>query len=219
MNMKEYILNQIEVLTLNSSIKKAQKICERFSVTHIPIVENGKFMGCISESDSLTIEDHTSSISKYSYILNFFYANENGSILELMKLFANNESNIMPILDNEKNYIGYYELNDILDLFCSSPFMRHDGVIMIIEKAKNDFSVSEICQIVESNESKILGLHISSETLDTIGATVKINSEDINEVIQTFRRYKYTIISEHEDDIYLQDLIERSDYLQKYLNM
>lgn len=217
--MKEYILNQIEVLTLNSSIKKAQKICERFSVTHIPIVENGKFMGCISESDSLTIEDHTSSISKYSYILNFFYANENGSILELMKLFANNESNIMPILDNEKNYIGYYELNDILDLFCSSPFMRHDGVIMIIEKAKNDFSVSEICQIVESNESKILGLHISSETLDTIGATVKINSEDINEVIQTFRRYKYTIISEHEDDIYLQDLIERSDYLQKYLNM
>lgn len=217
--MKEYILNQIEVLTLNSSIKKAQKICERFSVTHIPIVENGKFMGCISESESLTIEDHTSSISKYSYILNFFYANENGSILELMKLFANNESNIMPILDNEKNYIGYYELNDILDLFCSSPFMRHDGVIMIIEKAKNDFSVSEICQIVESNESKILGLHISSETLDTIGATVKINSEDINEVIQTFRRYKYTIISEHEDDIYLQDLIERSDYLQKYLNM
>lgn len=219
MNMKEYILNQIEVLTLNSSIKKAQKICERFSVTHIPIVENGKFMGCISESDSLTIEDHTSSISKYSYIFNFFYANENGSILELMKLFANNESNIMPILDKEKNYIGYYELNDILDLFCSSPFMRHDGVIMIIEKAKNDFSVSEICQIVESNESKILGLHISSETLDTIGATVKINSEDINEVIQTFRRYKYTIISEHEDDIYLQDLIERADYLQKYLNI
>ena len=217
--MKEYILNQIEVLTLNSSIKKAQKICERFSVTHIPIIENGKFMGCISESDSLTIEDHTSSISKYSYIFNFFYANENGSILELMKLFANNESNIMPILDKEKNYIGYYELNDILDLFCSSPFMRHDGVIMIIEKGKNDFSVSEICQIVESNESKILGLHISSETLDTIGATVKINSKDINEVIQTFRRYKYTIISEHEDDIYLQDLIERSDYLQKYLNM
>ena len=219
MNMKEYILNQIEVLALNSSVKKAQKICERFSITHIPIIENGKFMGCISESDSQTIEDHASSISEYSYVFNFFYANENGSILELMNLFANNESNIMPVLDQEKNYIGYYELNDILDLFCSSPFMRHDGVVMMIEKAKNDFSVSEICQIVESNESKILGLHISSETPETIGATVKINSQDINEVIQTFRRYKYTIVSEHEDDIYLQDLIERSDYLQKYLNM
>ena len=43
--------------------------------------------------------------------------------------------------------------------------------------------------------------------------------EDINEIIQTFRRYNYTVISEHKDDFYLQDLKERSDYLQKYLNM
>ena len=219
MNMKEYILNQIEVLTLNCSIKKAQKICKRFSVTHVPIVDNGKFIGCISESDSLTIEDDTSPISKYSYIFNFFHTNDNGNVLELMKLFSNNDSNIMPVLDKEKNYIGYFELNDILESFCSSPFMRNDGVILMIEKAKNDFSVSEICQIVESNESTILGLHISSEKPDNIEATIKINSENINDVIQTFRSYKYTIISEHEDDIYLQDLIERSDYLQKYLNM
>jgi hypothetical protein len=50
-------------------------------------------------------------------------------------------------------------------------------------------------------------------------ATIKINSEDINEIIQTFRRYNYNVISEHKDDFYLQDLKDRSDYLQKYLDM
>ena len=79
--------------------------------------------------------------------------------------------------------------------------------------------MSEVSQIVESNNENILGLYISNQTSDIIQATVKINSEDINEVIQTFRRYNYNLISEHKDDFYLQDLKDRSDYLQKYLNM
>ncbi|NNK82694.1 MAG: acetoin utilization protein acuB, partial [Flavobacteriaceae bacterium] len=34
-----------------------------------------------------------------------------------------------------------------------------------------------------------------------------------------FRRYSYNIVSGHEDDSFLEDLKERSDYLNKYLNM
>ena len=74
-------------------------------------------------------------------------------------------------------------------------------------------------QIVESNNATILALYISNQTSDAIQVTLKINSEDINEVIQTFRRYNYNLISEHKDDFYLQDLKDRSDYLQKYLDM
>ena len=91
--------------------------------------------------------------------------------------------------------------------------------MIVIEKNKKDFSVSEVSQIVESNNATILALYISNQTSDAIQATVKINSEDINEVIQTFRRYNYNLISEHKDDFYLQDLKDRSDYLQKYLDM
>ena len=79
--------------------------------------------------------------------------------------------------------------------------------------------VSEVSQIVESNNATILALYISNQTSDAIQVTLKINSEDINEVIQTFRRYNYNLISEHKDDFYLQDLKDRSDYLQKYLDM
>ena len=116
-------------------------------------------------------------------------------------------------------YIGYYELQDILDLFCSSPFVSTEGIIIVIEKNNKDFSVSEASQIVEINDGKVLGIYFSSEVSDKKQAIIKISSEDINEIIQTFRRYNYTVISEHEDDFYLQDLKERSDYLQKYLNM
>ncbi len=41
----------------------------------------------------------------------------------------------------------------------------------------------------------------------------------MNEIIQSFRRYDYEIISEHFEDNYINTLKERSDYLDKYLNI
>lgn len=219
MNMKEYILNEIHVLTLKSSVKNAQKLCKNFPITHIPVVDNGRFIGCITESDFQTIEEKDSPISEYTDLIDFFFATDNVTILDLIKLFADNDSNIMPVLSDDKKYLGYFELNDILDLFTSSPFLYNNGVVIVIEKLTKDFSSSEITQIIESNGGKILGFYISSETSDNTQVTVKVSSDDVNEIIQTFRRYNYNIVSQFEDDFYLQDLKNRSDYLQKYLDM
>jgi predicted transcriptional regulator len=217
--MKEYILNDIEVLTQDSLIKKSQDIFKTLPITHIPIVHKGVLVGCISESDSQNIEENSSCISEYPHLIDFFFTDENTQILKLIKLFTNNQTNIMPVLNDKKKYVGYYELNDILEMFSASPFLFNEGVSIVVEKNKKDFSISEVSQIVESNDGKILGLYISSEISDTMQVTIKINSEDINEIIQTFRRYNYNVISEHKDDFYLQDLKDRSDYLQKYLDM
>ena len=216
--MKEYILNDIEVLTPDSLVKKAQDVCKMLPITHIPVVDKGELLGCISESDFQTIEN-SSFISEYPHLIDFFFTDENTQILKLIKLFTDNQTNIMPVLNDKKKYIGYYELNDILEVFSASPFLFNEGVSIVVEKNKKDFSISEVSQIVESNDGKILGLYISSEISDTRQVTIKINSEDINEIIQTFRRYNYNVISEHKDDFYLQDLKDRSDYLQKYLDM
>jgi len=54
---------------------------------------------------------------------------------------------------------------------------------------------------------------------DLAQITLKIGNASLNEVIQTFRRYSYNIISGHEEDSYIESLKERSQYLDKYLNM
>jgi hypothetical protein len=72
---------------------------------------------------------------------------------------------------------------------------------------------------VESNGVKILGFYISERSNGFTQVTLKVASDEINEIMQTFRRYDYKIISNHDNDIYLEDLKNRSDYLQKYLEM
>ena len=125
----------------------------------------------------------------------------------------------MPVLNKKMDYLGYYELSDILDIFSNSPFLHIDGTEIVAEKSKKEFSVSEVSQIIESNNGRLLGFYISHQTPDITQITVKVISEDMNEIIQTFRRYNYNVVSRFEDDFYLQDLRERSNYLQKYLDM
>ena len=219
MNLQEYILREIKELSLSSSVKSVQKVFEAFPITHIPIVDNGYLVGCISESDAQTIEDEESVVSEHSHLVDFFFADEKTTVLELIRLFADYDSNMMPALNKDKQYVGYFDLGDIIDLFTSSPFLHQNGVEIVAEKLKKEYSASEVTQIVESNNGKLLGMYVSQETSDLTQITIKISSEDVNEIIQTFRRYNYNIISQHEDDFYLQDLKDRSDYLQKYLDM
>ena len=79
--------------------------------------------------------------------------------------------------------------------------------------------MSQITQIIESNNGKLLGLFISEADVESVEVTLKITLGAMNEIIQTFRRYNYEIISEHQEDNYINNLKERSDYLDKYLNI
>ena len=88
-----------------------------------------------------------------------------------------------------------------------------------MEKPATDYSMSQITQIVESNNGKLLGVFVSEANAEKVQVTIKITLGGMNEIIQTFRRYNYEIISEHNEDNYLNNLKERSEYLDKYLNI
>jgi len=217
--MNDYILQEIKPLRLKDTIKSAQKVFKNYPITHFPVIEDNKLLGAFAEDDIQTIENIADNLGDYSYLLNPFFANEKATVLELLKIFADNDTNIIPVLDKDNNYIGYYDLRDVLDVFSTSPFMIEESETLIVEKLSDDYSMSEIVQIIEASGGKLLGLYISEKKTDTIQITLKVISDEINEIIQTFRRYDYKIISMHENDIYLEDLKNRSEYLQKYLEM
>jgi hypothetical protein len=139
--------------------------------------------------------------------------------LDVLEVFGKNHTDIVPVLDENNLYLGYYELTDSMRFFNETPFIKESGGIIIVKKALVDYSMSQVSQIVESNNGKLLGLFVSNSDNNTIEITIKVTLGVMNDIIQTFRRYNYEIISEHNDDNYINTLKERSDYLDKYLNI
>jgi len=108
---------------------------------------------------------------------------ENSTLwLNVLKAFAENDSNIMPVLDAENNYLGYYRLNDIISMFNNTPFFCEHGGIIVVEKSNIDFSFSEISQIVESNNAKIFGAFISNTDNELTQITIKTGSSSLTQI-------------------------------------
>jgi Mg/Co/Ni transporter MgtE len=181
-------------------------------------MDNEVYIGSVSAVDAETFEPQKR-ISDYRYSLEGFFVRTTMNWMDVLEVFARSNATIVPILDETNTYVGYYEMTDIIKFLNETPFLKETGGIIIVEKPVADYSMSQITQIVESNNGKLLGVFVSEADAEKVQVTIKTTLGGINEIIQSFRRYNYEIISEHHEDDYLNTLKERSEYLDKYLNI
>jgi hypothetical protein len=98
--------------------------------------------------------------------------------------------------------------------------MLNPGGIIVLQMADSSYSMSEISQIVESNDAKILNMCLRNyEESTQVEITIKLNVFDVVPVIQTFQRYNYTISAVFGEKDDLDELRDRYDALMNYLNI
>jgi signal-transduction protein with cAMP-binding, CBS, and nucleotidyltransferase domain len=218
MHLEHFILNDIAPLSLQDKVKEAQLLFSQLTTSHVIIEDDGNFFGLLSETDALCFEA-TKPISDFSYAIERIFVLESTLWLETLEAFSKNKTNVMPVLNAEGQYLGYYELNDVIGLFRSTPFCAVPGHILVIEKNYVDFSFSEITQVVESNGGEVLGLFRSRLEQGQIQLVLKIGQRELNAVLQGLRQYDYTVKSIHQEDDHLKVLKERAAYLDRYLKI
>jgi len=216
--LSEYINNDFKPFAPADTVGEIQDFFADSTYTHFPLLDNGFYLGCISSVDSETFEAEKN-LQDYRYAFEGFFVRDTMIWLDVLEVFARNNANIVPILDVNNRYIGYYEITDVIKFLNETPFLKETGGIIVVEKPTADYSMSQITQIVESNNGKLLGVFVSEANAEKVQVTIKTTVGSVNEIIQTFRRYNYEIVSEHDEDNYLNNLKERSEYLDKYLNM
>ncbi|MGB5237772.1 MAG: CBS domain-containing protein [Flavobacteriaceae bacterium] len=218
MQILTHIISTLPVFEIHDSLEEVIRFFKYTTYSHVAITEDQMFVGCLAENDLETFESQKQ-IDDYRYQMESFFATKETSWLDVLELCSRNEANLLPVLDKENRVIGYYDLNDIVTVFINTPFFTDPGAILVVSKPENDYSFSEIVQIVESNNTKLLGAFITGNQGAVVEVTIKIGSVNFNEVVQTFRRYNYNILFGNKQDQFLEDLKDRSDYLDKYLNV
>jgi CBS domain-containing protein len=214
----DFLNTNIKALRTTDSVADAQDLFSEYPFSHFPVLEDGIYIGCADAEDT-ELMDIEKTMDDMRYSFDRFFVRDTTIWLDVLEVFAKNETNLVPVLSDENKYLGYYEITDIIKFFDQTPFLKEQGGILVVEKGVTEYSMSEVAQIVESNNGRLLGLFISEAEMHKVQITIKISMGGLSEIIQTFRRYNYDIISEHQEDAYLNTLKDRSDYLDKYLNI
>src|SRR6056297_196997 len=218
MHIQEHIITHLPVFTIEETFEKVLEFFKESTYSHVAITEQGRFLGVFSENDIETIKSN-SKVDTARYDLQSFFAFKETNWLDVLEAFARNDANLLPVLGAEEEVLGYYDLTDIAAVFIDTPFFTDPGNILVVAVGAKDYSFSEIAQIVESNNAKMIGCFITDIQNDVVQITIKISTVNFNEVVQTFRRYNYHILFGTSDDQFLEGLKQRSDYLDTYLNV
>lgn len=213
------ISNEIIPLRTSDTGEEALSMMNDFYVRHLPIVNNRQLLGLISEDDILNF-DANEAVGSYSLSLIRPYANAKDHIYELLRLLAEYHLTLIPVVDDEENYIGVVTLEALLLHFAQTASFSEPGSILVLEISKRDYSLAEIARIVESENAAVLSAFVSAVPESArIEVTIKINRQNVHSIIATFTRFDYDVKASFNEADYVSSLRERYDALMSYLNV
>lgn len=213
------ISNTIIPLRTSDLGEEALNMMEEFYVRHLPIVNNTQLLGLISEEDILDF-DPNEAVGSYRLSLTRPYVNGEDHIYEVMRQLAQNELTLIPVVDNDHNYLGVITQEDLLKYFAATTSFAESGSILVLEINKRDYSLSEIARIVESENAHVLSIFVTSNPDSTqMEVTLKVNTQNIQPLLATFQRFDYLIKASFNEMDYFDTLKERFDSLMSYLNV
>ncbi len=218
---KELISDLVPPLKTSDTGLKALSMMEIFRISHLPIVNNLEFLGLISDNDIYDMNMADEPIGNHQLSLFSPFVSADQHIFEVIELVGRMKLTVVPVLDDKKNYLGIILLSDLVHHFADLAALKNPGAIIVLEMNITDYSLTEIANIVEGNDGKILSLYISQPSDSTkIEVTLKINRSETSSFIQTFNRYNYIVKASYMESGEINTLIEsRYESFMRYLNV
>jgi CBS-domain-containing membrane protein len=216
---RELISAEIVPLRTSNTGEDALAMMDDFHIRHLPIVNDKQLLGLISE-DEIFEFDTDEPVGSYTLKMSHPYVHDTDHIYDIMRLLNEYRLTVIPVVDNDNNFLGVVSLHDLLNYFAQSASFSEPGSVVVLTVNKRNYSLSQIARIVESEGAVILNSFITSMPDSTeLEITLKINRPDIAHIIATFHRFDYEIKATFSESEYMDSLQEHYDSLMSYLNV
>ena len=194
---------------------------EEARLSHLPVVEEGMFIGIISDKQILAFDEPEHEIGQHKILLTSAFVTEDQHIYDVLKLFSSFNLSLLPVVNDQNVYLGSIILPTVVHSLADIVGIHNPGGIIVLEINDKDYSLAEIVHIVESNDAKILSCFVNSQPDSTIlEIIIKVNRIEIGPLLQAFFRLNYHVkASWSKEDSYNEGLQDRFDALMNYLNI
>ncbi|MBE0661829.1 MAG: CBS domain-containing protein [Bacteroidales bacterium] len=217
---KDLISDAILPVRPDDTFIQALSWMDEFRVAHLPVVDGSEYIGLLSEDDIYGNSHFEEAIGSHALTLPKPYVDELRHVFEVLNLFSEHKLTLLPVLDDKNQYVGVITLEGLMQSFASIASIQNPGSVIVLERNYTDYSLSEITQIIESNDATILSMFITSVPESTLmEISIKINRMELGPILQTFNRYNYIIKATYGEASYYDDLKDRYDQLMTYLNV
>jgi acetoin utilization protein AcuB len=218
---KDLINYSIPPLKLTDKVDRALAWMSEFHLHELPVVDNGHFLGLFNEDLLFDQESDSKEIKEVQLINAQLSVDQDEHYYEVLKKAYDAHAHVVAITDEEDKFIGVVTVHDVVTAFSKMSSIQSPGSIVILSIRSTNYSMTDISRIVESEGGKILSSFVENdETVpDHILLTIKLNTENSSNIISSFERYQYKIVSAFGSNKTVDFEEERLNTLMHYLNI
>jgi len=211
----------IPILKLTDSVGTALDWMDEFRTRQLVVADSGLYKGIVSEDILFDIADANEQLEKVIIQHKDIFASEDQHPYELLRMVNQFGLLIIPVVHGDKTVAGSILVSDLIENFVNELGVQEKGAVIVLKIAERDYSLAEICRLIESNGTKILSTYYSSSEsshpLNGSLLTLKLNRTHITPIIATLERFGYEIEEAHANDPIESVDQERLDMLLRYL--
>lgn len=216
----DLITDEIPPLKITDSVEIALDWMEQFKVSHLAVVNNRELIGVVSETDLLDYERPDEQINVTKLHLSRPAIHHYQHAYDVVRLMSSLNLTLIPVIDEKELYKGCITLKGMVQNLSTMMSVQNPGGVIVLELNQNDYSLTQISNIIESNDTKILSLHVSSIPESTkMEVTIKVNREDLSRVLQTFHRYNYSVKASFQNGDFNKGMDDRLNEFLHFLNI
>ncbi|HEY9045983.1 MAG TPA: CBS domain-containing protein [Ohtaekwangia sp.] len=218
---EDLINHMIPPLKGSDDAHKAIVWMEEFRCQYMPVVDDGKLLGFISEEIILETNDIDKNVRDFTLIGQQCYVHLDTHFYDILKVAADHKLQMVAVLNEDMTYFGVITVQDTLTSFAQTAAVQMPGGILVLSMNFIDYSLAEISRLIEENHAKILSSILKEDPLDTgkIRLTLKINQQDLSRVVSTLERFGYKVIGRYQEAKPIAGEKDRIDMLLRYLDI
>ena len=218
---KDLISDIVPALRTSDSGLDALNWMEAFRISHLPIVNNKRFLGLVSDTDIYDLNKPEEPLGNHKLSLMTPYVFYNQHIYSVIELASRLKLSVIPVLKENKDYLGLITQTDLLTNYAQLIAAHTPGGIIEIEVSSHDYSIAAITRIIEDSDTKVLSFYVNQQEFsDILKITIKLNREDITPVLRAFDRYEYNVTASFTEYGNEDEVVKKNyDALIRYLNV
>ena len=218
---KELINYMIPPLKGTDDAHKAIVWMEEFRCAYLPVIEENKLLGFISEEIILEANEIDKEVKDFQLIGQNSFVKNDTHFYDILKTATDNKIQMVAVLTEDDSYAGVITVQDTLASFAQAAAVQMPGSVLVLSMSFIDYSLATISRLIEENNAKVLSSLINEDPLDNskIRLTLKLNQEDLSRIVATLERFGYRVIGRYQESKQAPPQKERLDMLLRYLDI
>ncbi len=220
MLVKQLAFQALPHLKITDPVYRALQLMQEYHVMQLAVCqEDGLYAGIISE-EVLLEADEEAGIKDFEYLFTNVSVKQDDHFLYAIELAAKHHLSVVPVTDAEGNLTSTIAANNLLEQVAHFMHLNEPGALLVLEVEPHQYSFSEICKIVETNDAQITQLNTSANELNgNMLITIRINKIEVSDIVAAFQRYEYVIKYYFGEELYANEIKDNYENLMNYLNI